>query len=85
MEAPAKSRPIADLTSQLRGAGALGALGGSGGSSAQPPTATTPTPGGAVPEQEGGGVESFQEYSKCLDDARPDDTAALSRCAELLR
>jgi hypothetical protein len=84
VEAPAKSRPIADLTSQLRGAGALGALGGSGGSGAQPPAATTPTPG-AVPEQEGGGVETFQEYSKCLDEARPDDTAALSRCAELLR
>jgi len=88
VEAPAKSRPIADLTTQLRGAGALGALGGSGGSGgsgAQDPSATTPAPGGAVPEQQGGGVETFQEYSKCLDEARPDDTAALSRCTELLR
>ena len=83
VEAPAKSRPISDLTTQLRGAGALGALGGSGGSGAQ--TTPTPAPGAAVPEQEGGGVENFQEYSKCLDEARPNDTAALSRCTELLR
>jgi len=83
VEAPAKSRPISDLTTQLRGAGALGALGGSGGSGTQ--TSPTPAPGAAVPEQEGGGVESFQEYSKCLDEARPDDTAALARCTELLR
>jgi hypothetical protein len=84
VEAPAKSRPIDDLTTQLRGAGALGALGGSGGGSGTQ-TAPTPSPGGAVPEQEGGGAERFQEYSKCLDEARPDDTAALSRCTELLR
>jgi hypothetical protein len=83
VEAPAKSRPISDLTTQLQGAGALGALGGSGGTGSQ--TTPTPAPGAGVPEQEGGGTQTFQEYSKCLDEARPNDTAALSRCAELLR
>jgi len=83
VEAPAKSRPISDLTSQLQGAGALGALGGGAGANPQAPSTTAP--GGAVPEGEDGGVQTFQDYSECLDKARPDDTAALSRCAELLR
>lgn len=87
VEAPAKSRPIADLTNQLRGAGALGALGsggggGGGGSNPQEPATTAP---GAVPQGDDGGVQTFRDYSECLDKARPDDTAALSRCAELLR
>jgi hypothetical protein len=29
-------------------------------------------------------VEEFQAYEKCLDEARPEDTEALQRCAELL-
>jgi len=86
VEAPAKSRPIADLTRQLRGAGALGALGGSGASpNPQDPATTTPGTAPAVPQAGDGGVETFRDYSDCLDKARPDDTEALSRCAELLR
>ena len=86
VEAPAKSRPIADLTKQLRGAGALGALGGSGANPQDPSTtdpgaSTTP----AVPEGGGDGVETFQEYADCLDKSRPNDDAARARCAELLR
>jgi hypothetical protein len=84
VDVPAKSRPIADLTKQLSGAGALGALGGSGAGSQAPPadpgTSTTP-----VPEGGGDGVETFQEYADCLDKSRPDDDAARARCAELLR
>jgi hypothetical protein len=30
-------------------------------------------------------VEALRRYSDCLDEAGPDDTKALSRCAELLR
>jgi hypothetical protein len=81
VEAPEKSRPIADLTSQLRGAGTLGALGG-GGADSQDPATTAP---GTVPENSGGGVETFKEYTECLDKTRPDDSEARARCNELLR
>jgi hypothetical protein len=86
VDVPAKSRPIADLTKQLRGAGALGALGGSGATPQDPPATdpgTTTTP--AVPDTGGDGVETFQEYADCLDKSRPDDNEARARCAELLR
>ena len=87
VEAPAKARPISDLTSQLRGAGALGALGG-GGANPQEPSTTAPgsgtAPGGAGGA--GGAVpETLQQYSECVDKTRPDDDEARARCAELLR
>jgi hypothetical protein len=31
------------------------------------------------------GTEDFQAYADCLDKARPEDTEALQRCAELLQ
>ena len=78
IEAPARARPLADLTRSL-GTGALRGLGGSGGSagpegSAAPPTATT------GPDQ-----QAFKEYSECLERAKPNDTEALQRCARLLQ
>lgn len=87
IEAPAKARPIADLTTQLRGAGALGALGGSGQASPKDPVTTAPgtPPGGGAPAPDGAGVEKFQEYADCLDKTRPDDSEARARCNELLR
>jgi hypothetical protein len=85
VEVPEKSRPIADLTKQLRGAGALGALGGSGTNPQDPPAADPGTSTAPVPESGGAGVETFQEYAECLDKSRPDDDAARARCAELLR
>ena len=86
VEVPAKSRPISDLTKQLRGAGALGALGGSG-ATPQDPTTTDPgaTTTPAVPEGGDAAVETFQEYADCLDKSRPDDDEARARCVELLR
>jgi hypothetical protein len=76
--APARARPISDLTNSL-GAGALGGLGGG--------TGGTQTPGGSS----GGGTsttpssDAFKKYANCLDKAKSQDTAALQRCAKLLR
>ena len=91
VEAPARARRIADLTRQLGGLGALGGIealgGGAGGGGDSPRARTTPedpaTGGSSSDESEG--VEAFRRYSECLDRAPPEDTAALSRCAELLR
>lgn len=86
IEAPAKSRPISDLSKQLGGAAALGALGGGQGIL---PT-TPPTPGTTTPAPSGGGTTStpdptaFKRYADCLDKAKPGDTRALSRCSALL-
>ena len=94
VEAPAKSRPVADLTRQLgdlSALGGLGALGGATGGTEDGGARTSPdrTRGGGRPDEpnsgEGDGVEAFRRYSECLDRARPEDTEVLSRCAELLR
>jgi hypothetical protein len=81
IEAPARARPLADLTSQLGSAGALtGGLeselrDGLGG------TETTPRRGsGGQP-----GRDEFERYAECLDKARSEDTTALQRCADILR
>ena len=91
VEAPARARPIADLTKQLGGLSALGgveALGSGSADGRDPPDARTtpedPAPGDSS-SGEGRGVEAFRRYSECLDRAQPEDTEALSRCAELLR
>jgi len=70
--APKRARPIADLASQLRGLGALGGAGGLG-------------PDEAPEGGETGEGSALQRYDECLDQAAPDDTAALSRCSDLLR
>jgi hypothetical protein len=72
--APAKARPLSELTASL-GAGSLGGLAGGGGSRGgrRPPTSTTPD------------AEAFKRYADCLDKAKSNDTAALQRCAKLLR
>jgi hypothetical protein len=76
IEAPANARPLSALTRSLGGGGTLPGLGGgSGGSTPVPPTG-----GEASPE-----AQSFEEYADCLDKARPEDTEALQRCAELLQ
>jgi hypothetical protein len=78
IEAPANARPISALTESLGGTPDLGGVveeEGGGELPAAPPGSTTPgSPG----------VEEFQAYEKCLDEARPEDTEALQRCAELL-
>jgi bifunctional DNA-binding transcriptional regulator/antitoxin component of YhaV-PrlF toxin-antitoxin module len=80
IEVPAKVRPIADLSEQLGGARAL--------TPQTEPQPEMPTPGTpAAPGSSGNTPDlgTFEQYSQCLDRARPDDTRALSRCAELLR
>jgi hypothetical protein len=74
IEAPANARPISDLTRSLGGGGALPGLGG--GSQSTPPT---------VPDNANPDSEDFQKYADCLDKARPEDTDALQRCADLLQ
>jgi hypothetical protein len=69
IEAPARARPLSDLTQSLGTSGLSG-----GGSS------TTPAPAPSSP-----GSKSFKRYADCLDKADPQDTDALQRCAELLR
>jgi hypothetical protein len=76
VEAPAKARPLSDLTKSL-GTSGLRGLGGGGGGGSQ-----SPEPGGTTtaPDQ-----EAFKNYSECLEKADPNDTAELQRCAQLLQ
>ena len=81
IEAPAKSRPLSELTSQL-GANALsGGLGLGSGDSGEDETADPPASDGEAKEP---AVDDFQKYADCLDRIDPDDTAGLDRCSALL-
>ena len=77
IEAPAKARPMSDLTNSLGGGGLL--QGSGGGSAPAPPANGVPDSGGASDP------EAFRRYSDCLDKARPEDTEALQKCADLLK
>jgi hypothetical protein len=80
IEEPASARPLSDLTDSL-GAGGL-AQGLGGGAQPEGPPAPEETPGAG-----GGGSadpEAFRRYAECLDEARPEDTEELQRCADLL-
>ena len=70
IEPPANARPLSALTDSLGGTGVPGL--GQGEAAPTQPDATGPE------------AEDFQEYKDCLDEARPEDTEALQRCAELL-
>jgi hypothetical protein len=76
IEAPSNPRPLSDLTTSLGGGSALPGLGGG----SQGTTTTPPSSDGTTPE-----AQDFQQYADCLDKARPEDTEALQRCAELLQ
>ncbi len=84
VEAPARSRPIASLITQL--GSLLG--GGTAAPETQPDSgsgngsSTAPDSGGAGPSE---AAEAFKEFADCLDDTKPDDAQARARCAELLR
>ena len=82
IEAPANARPLSDLTRSLGGGGVLS--GGGSGSGAEAPGGSGGSPpaigDGATPD-----ADDFRRYAECLDDARPQDTEALQRCAELLQ
>lgn len=88
VEAPASSRPIADLTRQLGGLSAL--AGATGLGDVDPPS---PTPGateddGPSGDDGGGGAstgaDAFERYGQCLEQARPDDAQAIERCSQLV-
>ena len=90
VEAPARSRPISSLTTQLGGVGALGGVTGGGATSPETePDAGSGSGGSTAPDTGEGGpsqaTEAFQEYAECLDETKPDDAQARARCAELLR
>jgi hypothetical protein len=81
IEPPANPRPMSDLTDSL---GAGGLAPGLGGGGEQP---ETPGPEEAPPTGSGDGSsdpEAFRRYAECLDNARPEDTEELQRCADLL-
>ena len=82
IEAPAHARPLSSLTRSLGGgAGALpGPRAGGAGTAATSGTATPSVPDNASP-----GPQDFKDYADCLDKARPEDTEALQRCADLLQ
>jgi hypothetical protein len=74
IEPPANARPLSALTDSLGGTGVPGLGGGGSGGTAEP-----------APDATGPEADDFQEYADCLDEARPEDTEALQRCAELLQ
>jgi len=78
VEAPANPRPLSALTESLGGTPGLDGVvtGGSGDTlPAEPQNGD-----GTTPE-----AQDFKDYADCLDKARPEDTEALQRCAELLQ
>jgi hypothetical protein len=83
IEAPSSARPLSDLTRSL-GSGALEGI-----TPVEPPADGGGNQGGEpAPDQDPGGspdADDFRRYADCLDKARPEDTEALQRCAELLR
>ena len=76
IEAPTSARPLSDLTTSLGGGGTLPGLGGDS-------EETNPVPPSG--DETNPDAQNFQEYADCLDKARPEDTEALQRCAELLQ
>jgi hypothetical protein len=82
IEAPANARPLSDLTRSLGGGGVLPGRGSGSGAGA-------PDGSGGAPPAIGDGAtpdaDDFRRYAECLDEARPQDTEALQRCAELLQ
>jgi len=75
IEAPEHAHSLASLTRSLGG----GSLPGLGSGTAAPSVSPS------VPENANPGPQEFQKYADCLDKARPEDTAALQRCADLLQ
>ncbi len=95
VEAPARARPLSALTRSLGGDSVVEGLSGApqgdgaqGGLAPVPPAGDGSDQGGGVPGADNGttpAAEDFEEYADCLDDARPEDTEALQRCADLLQ
>jgi hypothetical protein len=85
VEAPADARPIEDLSTQLGGFGTLGGQGLGGDPTPVPDEdGAATTPGVITPVPDAPQPDALQLYSDCLDNASPEDTAALQRCNMLL-
>lgn len=84
VEAPAKSRPIEDLSTQLGGFDALQGEGLEGGAPTPDPGSTETAPGPDATDEPAPDTDALKKYSDCLDQASPQDTAELERCAILL-
>ena len=80
IEAPAHARSLSALTRSLGGSSALPGIATGGGSGTSSGTGTPSVPDNASP-----GSQQFKDYADCLDKARPEDTEALQRCADLLQ
>ena len=76
--APTNARPLSELQQQLGGLG--GGLGGLGGSGSSGGAGGSGGSGGSNPSS-----AQFEKYSKCLQNASPSDTAAIQKCAQLLK
>jgi hypothetical protein len=72
IEAPARARPLSELTRSLGTTALGGASGGSG-------STTTPTPPASGPDP-----DAYKRYADCLDKTDPADTDGIQRCQELL-
>ncbi len=87
IEAPARARPLAELTGSLGGSSLLGGAGdqASGGGDGGNGVGVAPVPpSGSSTSESAPSADDFKAYADCLDKARPEDTEALQRCAELL-
>jgi hypothetical protein len=79
--APSNARPISELQQQLGGlGGGLGGLGGSGSSGGSGGSGSSGGGSGGTPS-----ASQFQKYSQCLQNADPSNTAAIQKCAQLLK
>jgi hypothetical protein len=88
IEPPAKARPLSALMRSLGGASVLESLGsGMGGEPGEEVVPPNDDGSGQLPPESTTRpeAEDFQQYAECLDEARPEDTDALQRCAELLQ
>lgn len=80
IEAPANAKPLAELGQALQGLG-IGGLGGVNPPSGQGGSGSGGSGSGGSGSAE---AEKLEEYTKCLEDADPSDTAAIQQCADIL-
>jgi hypothetical protein len=84
VKAPTTSSPISVLTDQIGSLAGLTGLGGANASATPDNTTTTPSSGSGTGGSGPGDAEDFERYGQCLEQAQPDDTDAIARCAQLV-
>jgi len=84
VKAPSASSPMSVLTDQIGGLAGLTGLGGSDGTATTPDATATAPDAGSTTGSDGGDAKEFERYGQCLEQARPDDTKAIARCAQLV-